>query len=364
MQGTVTLPQLLADLVSFKTVTGDNLAAADCMDYLEDFLAQRGMNITRLASNDVPSMVATTRSTKKPRLLLQAHLDVVPCSNSLYQLQEDEGKFIGRGSFDMKFAGAVFLKLVDELKHNLADYDFGIMFTFDEEIGGQNGVGALLSMGYSAEVCILPDAGDNWQIEITQKGVWIVRLKATGVSVHGSRPWEGDNAIHRLLLSLQEISLLFDAQHAKTDTLSINKIQGGSAVNQVADQADAVLDIRFLSEENFKRLSQKIEIIAGKHRIDIETTACIKPVKTDLENPFVASFLKMAEQIHGRPLGHMSSLGNSDAHYFGERGIPVILSRPDGGAAHSNVEWIDKSSLEKYYQLIKAYVETEARLKQ
>ena len=48
------------------------------------------------------------------------------------------------------------------------------------------------------------------------------------------------------------------------------------------------------------------------------------------------------------------------ASFFGERGIPVILSRPKGGAAHGDGEWIDKEDLLNYYQAVKAYVQEVA----
>jgi acetylornithine deacetylase/succinyl-diaminopimelate desuccinylase-like protein len=355
------LTGLLAELVAFKTVSGDLPAAFACTEYLENFLMQRGMNVQRHISNEMPSLVATTKPVKNPKVLLQAHIDVVPCPGSLFKLVDSDGKLIGRGVFDMKFAGAVFLKLVDELQADLANYNFGIMFTFDEEIGGRDGVGALLEAGYRSEVCILPDAGDNWCIEATQKGAWLVRLSTTGVAVHGSRPWEGDNAIHRLNAALYEINKLFAEQNAKTDSLSINMISGGNAMNQVADWAEAVLDIRFLSNDGHERLTKQINEIAGRHGLTINTAVHIKPTKTDMSNPFVKSFLQIAEDIHGSKLDEVCSLGTSDSRYFAELDIPVILLRPNGGAPHSDAEWLDKASFEKYYELIKKFVQKEAK---
>jgi len=294
--------------------------------------------------------------------LLHAHLDVVPCPGSLFKLTEKGGKLCGRGVYDMKFAGAVFLKVVDELQAELADYDFGIMFSFDEEIGGENGVKAWLKDGYKAKVCVLPDAGDNWHIELSHKGVWIVRLSAKGIAAHGSRPWDGDNAIHRLLDALDEISQLFKDQHSETDTLSINTINGGRALNQVADAAEATLDIRFLSEEEYEQLRKKVETIAATYKITVDTVHHVKCVKTDMSNPYVAAFLRVAEEVWGEPLKTIRSLGASEAIFFDAFDIPTILVRPLGGDAHSDTEWLDKASFEKYYELIKKYIQTEAKL--
>ncbi len=362
VQETEPLTRVLADLVAFQTVSGEYEPAAACLDYIESYLVKRGLHIKRLEFNGFPSLVATTRETKRPRVLLQAHLDVVCCPDALYKLSEKDGRLIGRGVFDMKFAAAVFLQVVDSLKYKLTDYDFGIMFTTDEEVGGSNGVKALLDSGYGAKVCILPDAGDSWQIETTHKGAWIAALSASGKSSHGSRPWEGDNAIHRLIDALSEIKDLFKAQNSDSDSLSINKIFGGTVMNQVADKAEAILDMRFLSNEGYAELHEKIANIAARYKVKTKTMYCIKVFKTDVTHPLVASFLQIAEQINGQPLRQTRSLGTSDAHFFAKHGIPTILVRPEGGCAHGDEEWIGKQGFEKYYQLVKAYVQKEARI--
>jgi acetylornithine deacetylase/succinyl-diaminopimelate desuccinylase-like protein len=299
--------------------------------------------------------------TTEPKVMLQAHLDVVPAPEALFTLKEQGGRLTGRGTYDMKFAGAIFLKIADTLKESISEYDFGIMFTMDEELGGQDGVKALLDQGYRAKVCILPDGGDDWCMQTAHKGIWILRLTAKGKTAHGSRPWEGDNAIQQLIDALNDISDLFEKQNKDTDTLSINQISGGSAVNQVADHAEAILDIRFLSNEGYQEVEQKINNVVTKYGLESENIACVNICQTDPSHPMVASFLEIGKQVHGQPLGLTRSLGSSDAHFFADLGIPTILARPTGGGPHSNDEWIDKKGFEEYYELVKNYIQKEAK---
>lgn len=349
--------QLLADLVAFRTVSGERQAALDCLDYADTYLAHRGMKLVRHEFNGFPSLVATTRGTKKPKLLLQAHIDVVSAPDSCYKLHEKDGKLFGRGVFDMKFAAAIFLKLADELQENLDRYDFGIMLTSDEEIGGEHGVKALLDDGYEAGVCFLPDAGKGWKIEESHKGCWIGRLSACGKAAHGSKPWEGENAIDKLADALSEIRHMFDGQHADSDTLSFNKISGGAAFNQIADKAEAIFDMRFIDNQSYNRTREKIIAIAARHDVSLETVRHIKVSRTDVNHPLVKPFLEIVERVHGKPPERVRSLGISDARFFTDIGVPVILIRPQGGGSHADGEWIDKADLEKYYQVVKAYVE-------
>src|SRR3954471_4445492 len=105
------LAGLLARLVAFRTVTADLVAAKECADFVESYLRERGMNVQRLESNGFPGLVAASQVTKKPKVLLQAHLDVVPAAARCFELQPKDDRLVGRGAFDMKFAAAVFLKI-------------------------------------------------------------------------------------------------------------------------------------------------------------------------------------------------------------------------------------------------------------
>lgn len=354
------LDKILEDLVAFRTVTGDHDAAMGCLGYAEAYLKNRGMKVARHESNGFPSLVATTRRTKKPKVLLQAHIDVVAAPDGCFNMRRRGGKFFGRGVMDMKFAAAVFLKVADDLRDRLADYDFGIMLTSDEETGGADGVKALLDAGYRAGVCLLPDAGKNWKLETSHKGCWIGRARAKGVAAHGSKPWEGDNAIYRLMEALNGIKEVFSEQHEDSDTLSVNQIAGGKAVNQVADHAEAMLDLRFIDDKSFARLHKRMSDIAGRYGVSLDTVRLIKVSRTNVNHPLVLPFIRLAEAERGKPLERVRSLGISDAHFFAEHGIPVILSRPQGGGSHADGEWIDAKDLERFYKVVKAYVQEAA----
>ena len=134
----------------------------------------------------------------------------------------------GRGTFDMKFAAACYLKLIDELQDELESYDFGVMFTSDEEIANGS-VEDMLEQGFysGTEVCVLPDAGNDWEIEASCNGVWFMELTGNGHTAHGSRPWEGDNAIDRLIEGLAQIRHLFGvSKEPGESSLNVGQIEG------------------------------------------------------------------------------------------------------------------------------------------
>jgi succinyl-diaminopimelate desuccinylase len=347
---------ILADLVGFQTVTGHTEEVDVCFQYILTFLEKHDLQVVHLTSQGFPSIVATTHATKTPKVLLQAHIDVVPAKAQAFTMSETAGKLHGRGVFDMKFAVACYLQLIHELKADLQQYDFGIMLTSDEEIGGENGVKYVLDEGYGAEVCILPDGGNDWHIETTCNAVWIARVTADGRSAHGSRPWEGQNAINSLVEGLGEIQTMFGELKPYKNSITISNIQGGRAVNQVPDEATAVLDMRFTSDQEYARYHTAITNMMAERGLQLETVAQVKARNVNLDQPAVASFLTIAEQVTGSPITKTHSFGATDACYFANHDITTIVIRPTGGKHHSDDEWIAKDELQQFYKVLKTYI--------
>lgn len=351
---------ILEKLVSFDTLSWKYEEVNELLEYCSDYLSKRGMYIEKFNFNGYKSLVATTQKTKTPKLLLQSHVDVVPGSDGNLKMKDKNGVLVGRGVYDMKFATAIFLKLLDEI--NIQDFDFGIMLTSDEEIGGENGVKALLENGFGAEVCVLPDAGDNWCIETSHKGSWIIKVTSTGISSHASRPWEGSSAISNLINALKDIDKLFKKAASDKDTVNINKIIGGSDSNQVADWAEALVNIRFISKEAFKTIENKVAEIIKEHDLSYETLRKVDINFTDVSNKYVKDFIEIAEKHSEQKINGIRSLGTSDLRYFAKHRIPTIMIRPVGGGAHSDEEWINKKSFEDYYQVVAEYVKKVAKI--
>ncbi len=355
------LTGILAKLVAFPTESRRTGVSEECFKYVAEYLLRRSMHVKLHNSGGFPSLIATTHETAKPKVVLQAHLDVVPAESALYNLREEDGKLYGRGVYDMKFAAACYLQLVEELKGELGQYDFAIMLTSDEELGGKNGTGYLVEQGFSAGVCVLPDGGNDWHMEAGNNGVWMIELTATGRSAHGSRPWEGENAIEKLTAALLEIRSLFEEAAPHKCSITVSRISGGHAINQVPDDATATIDMRFVNDDHYQAKRAKIENIASKAKLTIKTLAKEPVGNIDLEHPAIKSFAKVASKVRGQELGECRSFGSSDARYFTAQGIPSIVVRPNGGGAHSSEEWIDKADLLEFYEVLKAYIKEAAK---
>jgi acetylornithine deacetylase/succinyl-diaminopimelate desuccinylase-like protein len=359
------MDELFKELVAIPSVCGDLPVANKIIDLIEQKLSPYKLHVRRFEENGFPSLVATTQKTDKPTVMLYSHLDVVDAPKHLFKLRLEDGKYYGRGALDMKFAAATYLHILENLGHTLSQYNFGVMFTTDEESYGKFGTGKIVEEGYLPSVCLMPDSGfgPGWLIEKFAKGCWFAHVTALGVSAHGSRPWEGESASIKLAKTLSEISVLFDdRQKPDSATLNIGMIRSGMSINQIPAAAMATLDVRFAAANDYHELSRKIQGICDRHSVTLQTVReWNAPTTTDLSNPYIATFMRHVQTQTGRAPEPIVAYGTTDARFFAKKDVPCILLSPPGGKAHSNEEWLDAAGYEQFKLVVRAYLEEVAR---
>ena len=352
---------ILERLVELPTVSGNLSACEEGLDFIGEFLAERGMRVSRFDQDGFGALVATVRPTRTPAVMLTAHLDVVPGPEHLFTLVRDGGRAIGRGVFDMKGAISAYLTLIDELGPDLQQYDLGVMVTTDEETRDLGVKLLLQDERYRPRVAVLPDGGDNWQLEEVAKGAWRVRVSTYGVPVHGSRPWTGESASFKLLDLLGDIRRRFPIEDPNVDTLNISFLRAGTAPNQLPDRAEAVLDIRVMGPEELAAVERDVAEICRRHSADLELLVLFPPVKHDLTDPLLAEFARSIERIVGTTCGGCLSFGSSDAAQYAAVGVPCAVTRPIGGGHHGDDEWVDVASLAQLVPVLRDYLDKVAR---
>lgn len=351
--------QVLRKLVDIPTITGHTAPTKQALTYIDHFLATRGMHVKHFERNGMHSLVATTKKdATTPTVMLSAHIDVVPGKKELFSLSEKAGKLYGRGVMDMKFAIASYLAFVDGIKDSIADYDFGIMVTSDEEVGGRNGTGWLVQeLGYKPKIAIVPDGGENWQLETFTKGVQWIKLEAAGKATHASRPWEGESAIHRLLGAIDEIRKLVPEEPVRTGSyLSVGTIEGGSTANQLAASASAMLDIRTGSMSEHKELTERITNISKEHGVVANVMVNDPPCVNDAEDPYIMLFKGLLDTITGKEHEYGYGFGATDGRFFSQAGIPSIIIEPPAGSRHEETEWLSREGFDQFCILLQQYM--------
>lgn len=362
------LKSYLQKLISFKTLSHDHKANLEALQWFHAEVKDLPVHSKFYSFGGFPSLLITTRKTKKPKIILAAHVDVVDASAGMFRMRQAGTKLYGRGAFDMKFAAASYLTILKEMSRNVKDYDFGVLLTTDEEIGGANGVSALLDKGLSCEFCVIPDGGYDWAIERGAKGAMQLQVESYGKSAHGSRIWQGKNAIDQLNNFLQQVRGLFPAEPCGTkdhwhDTFNLGQISGGMAANSIPDYAEAKINIRLTEKNSVERALRRIKAIQKKYSgIKLNMLSAMAPYKILENNPLFQKFLSVLEEnLRQKPV-FIKSHGACDARFFLARKIPVVSLRPIGGGHHGEKEWVDLKSLEQFTRILKQFIIENAKI--
>lgn len=348
--------EYLETLVGFHPVSNDQQAVLRLLEYVGTHFKERGFQTQILTYNGIVNLYASPTGNKHSKILLQSHVDVVP-GGQPFRIEGD--KAYGRGTWDMLFATASYMKLADVLYEQDIDCDIAFMLSGDEEEGGKNGVGEFLKDGYTADLCILPDAGDYWgSLNVSAKGFYSPVVTIQGQAHHGSRPWEGDGAAIKLAHFLIEMEQLFDVSDQHNSTLTVSMLNAGHIHNQGPSEASATLDIRYKDQAEFVRILSGLEKLLAKY--DGAVTGLIDGAHYELnpDVPLVRTFIDMYERHLEQTVVMTRAHGSSDARFFTKHDISVVSFQPDGGGRHGDNEWISIPHLDKFYELLKSYVIT------
>jgi succinyl-diaminopimelate desuccinylase len=318
-----------------------------------------GVVVDSYISNGLPSFVARPATVDVVDTMMVAHVDVVEAHPNLFYPVVEGRRLYGRGSGDMKGQIAIITELFKDILQSIPNAPLGLMITTDEESGGENGVNHLLNrMGVRCAQAIIPDSGTLNELVVGEKGLISGRIVATGKAGHSSRPWNAENAVHRLVNNLDTVCRHFADMANGSDiphwhpTLSVNILKTeNQTMNLVPDSAEATVDLRYTEAHNAKEMVDMVNDMLDPHtRFSADIIA--EPLHTVPDRAFLAA----TEAIIGEPCREVQEHGGSDGRYFTQIGIPVIMSRPLVGGLHSDHEWIDIDSMVTYYRILHRYL--------
>ena len=321
-----------------------------------------------------PNVIAKLgRNTSGERLLVPAHMDVVPAGEGWdsdpYDVVEKDGQLIGRGTADNKgqlasiiFAAKVLreLGLDEQLNGQLL-----IAALADEEAvdpdGIDYGIGYLVEESLIDATCaIIPDVGANMVgIEVAEKGSTIFRIKAHGKQAHGSTPELGINAVYkmaRLVTAIEEMKLDCEEHPVLGEaSLNVGEIHGGVAPNVVPGSCTIDIDIRIvpgMTKEGVISQLQACTDTVKDGRFKIEAVAWSEPHAIDPDNRLVYAIQKHVKDVLGVEAKAYGQGGYTFTKVLNLAGVIAVGWGPgDDEAPHVANEWVDIQELVDFAQL-------------
>jgi len=372
---------LLTELIRIDTSNppGNESRAAE---FLSDYLSKEGFESEILESVESRGSIITRYPGEGNKsLMLLSHLDVVPAKHQKgwsidpFSGVLKDGFVWGRGALDCKSLVVIEALTLIYLKREGFKPKGTLLFTSvaDEEKGGGMGakwlvenhpdkvrVDMLINEGGGEA---LPIHGKNhYVVQVAEKGVFWTRLRTRGTSGHASRPWLGDNALHRMAGVIDKLGsyttpqLALDVVQAfvsgiddgpltadpdmilaraeKMDetvhemvkamlhmTIVPTMMNAGVKENIIPDECEAVVDCRLLPGQDFNYLMEQFtEALGTLEGLEIEPiqrdTGTISPHDTELFRVIKELTIKADPKAKCVPF---MALGGTDSRFFREK---------------------------------------------
>ncbi len=334
---------LLKELIKVDSSTIE--AANQLIDYSAELFKSKGISGEIIENNGYKSFVSTIGKGHKT-LVLNGHLDVVSGKPNQFIPVEKDGKLFGRGTADMKSGCAAMMLAFFKLNEMDLDCKVMLQLVTDEEIGGVNCSKHLAETGHTGDFVICTEP-TQMQPSIQSKGMIKLDVSATGVAAHGSRPWEGDNAIvnaFRDFEAIESLPILNEgSEFYQSSTVNLAVIKGGDIYNRVPDSCVMGLDIRYVPHVDPNKIVEEIKsTVAGKvDLINMEPGVLVEP-----DHPFIHTLQKSINRIMpDHKIRIVGQHGGSDARFFASMGIPAIEMGPKGDCWHGDGEYVDIESM-------------------
>ena len=298
-----------------------------------------------------------------PELIVNGHTDVVPAvasrwSHPPFEPVVEGGRLYGRGSADMKggVAASICALSVLEASGGRRGCELVFQFVADEEKGGGLGTRALMERGLlRGDACLVPEP-TALCVCVAERGLLQGEILVRGRPGHGSRPREGVSATEhaaQIVLALHAADF-GGPEHALLGrpTANIGTLQGGSALNVVAEEARIGFDRRLLPgttlDEAVESIHERVRA-AGLSGIDYEVTIFDFAEGSEMSagGPFARLVGQCVERATGEPAETIGMTFTTDARFLrNQAGMPAVVCGPGNVAqAHGIDEWVDVGQL-------------------
>jgi succinyl-diaminopimelate desuccinylase len=281
-----------------------------------------------------------------PVVALNAHGDVVPPGDGWqhepYGAEVVDGRLYGRAAAVSKGDFATYTFAVRALESLGASLKGGVelLFTYDEEFGGELGPGWLLERGLTTPDYLLA-AGFSYQVVTAHNGCLQMEVTVHGVMAHAAIPDTGVDALQaavRILQALYAQNAEYRAVRSKVPGithpyLNVGRIEGGTNTNVVPGKVVFKLDRRMIPEENPAEVENAIRGVIARAaaecpgvRADVRRLLLAHAWKPDARNaPLVQALQRHGESVFGEPIPTSGTPLYTDVRLFGARGIPAAI---------------------------------------
>jgi len=343
------------------------------IDLLANWLDQFGFNIEISPIENQPGKanLIATLGHGPGGLVLSGHTDTVPCDIDKWRfdpftLNDDNNRFYGLGSSDMKTFFALCLEAIKDFAEKDFKQPLIILATADEE-SSMDGAKQIVRLGRpKARYAVIGEPTGLKPIHM-HKGIIMEAVKIGGVAGHSSNPALGVNAIeglHALIGDLLHWREQLQSRHhdsrfeVTTPTLNLGLVQGGDNPNRICSHSELHFDLRLLPGMQIQairgELDQRLANLARQSPCQFERYPLIDgtdPMYTDPNSEIV----KTLEKLTGHAAEAVAFC--TEGPYLNALGMEsVILGPGDIDQAHQANEFIRHDSINPCVDLLQQLI--------
>ncbi len=369
---TMTAIQMTERLVGFDTTSANS--NRELIDFVVDYLSGHGVGAHVIESEDgtKANLFASIGPEGPGGVALSGHTDVVPVAGQPwdtdpFEVAHADERLYGRGTCDMKGFLGICLALVPDMAAARLARPIHLALSYDEEIGCLGAPRMIAEIGEALPRPEMVIIGEPTEMVVANahKGAFGFRSAVVGHEAHSSATQLGVNAIihaarmieflNRLAGELRdrapEAGVGFNPPHT---TISVGRIEGGTAVNIIPRDCQFHWDVRLLPGTDLDEITDRLaafveaELLPEMHQVDpasgvsTELLFAVPGLEPEPDSPAEALALRLA----GSNRAGVVAFG-TEGGQFQEAGIPTVICGPGSiTQAHQPNEFIDLSQME------------------
>jgi acetylornithine deacetylase len=363
---------ILERLIAFDTTS--HLSNLALIEWVERYLSGCGVDSRRVTSPDgrKANLLASIGPAVEGGVVLSGHTDVVPVTGQAwttdpFELVRRGERLFGRGSCDMKGFLALALAAVPDLTDAGIARPVHLAFSYDEETGcfGAPAMIEVIARELPRPALVIVGEPTSMEVISGHKGIGVWRVTVTGHEAHSAQTHLGVSAnmvAARLMGDLAGLAerLEHDADpHSpylpRHPTLTIGRVNGGTAGNILARECVFQFDLRGLPDDasrrelasifgEARRLDAEIKARFPECGVRIEQLADVPPLRPDPAGEAEAFVRRLAGDNGPARVASFAS----EAGQFQAAALPAVLCGPGSiDQAHQPDEYVDLAQMER-----------------
>ncbi|PYV91739.1 MAG: acetylornithine deacetylase [Acidobacteria bacterium] len=373
--------EILSNLVRINSVNPSlvpgGAGESEIAQFLAAFLKQQGIPAElQSVAPDRFNVVAIVRGVKPgPRVLLNGHLDTVSVEgmNSPLEPIQREGKIYARGAQDMKGGLAAAIAALLILSQNVQRLSGEVVLAAvadeeDQSLGTQFFLSEWPATAPFQFALVLEPT--DLKVCSAHKGFAWLEITTHGMAAHGSRPWDGVDAIRSMGAILQELELLDRRLQSQlshpllgSGSLHASIIQGGREWSSYPDRCVLKYERRTIPKESAMTVEEELSAILAKlkesnprFKAEARLVCSRSPFEVNREHPTLCRFYEFAKSKLPELVDWGAVSFWTDAALLSEAQIPALVFGPRGAGLHSLEEYVIASDVISCAEIVHDFV--------